>query len=770
MDTSYWPFYRATPARFFVSLALVCLLLTALFASGRPFISQVHPAFAAPPCTALNVNAVGSATITAQNEYQLTPAQTNQDGAIWSTAQVDLSQPFFYQFEMNLGANPNGADGMAFMLQNAAASPHGGAGSAALGYAGGGLGAAGITTSLGVEFDTFDNEMTTGEGGYVYNDPGYDHTAIFRNGDNGEGDPANLIAGPFILGNGTVKDNTYHTVVITWNPASHSFRYSFDGTPIASITRDIVALDLGGSNLAYFGVTGATGATVNLQSVCSRAESNSASIADLGVTVTDGQTVYVPGGTNTYTIVVTNNGPSDVSGAVVDDIVPIQFASEDWTCLGTGGASCPASGSGGINTSLVNIPANQYVTFTVTAHLKTNASGELDYIVQTGVPSGTTDPISANDSATDIDTQATPTNTPTNTATGSITVSSTSSPTSTSIGTATKTSTSTPTNTVATLPTNTPTNTPSATNTVTRTATSTPSSTRTATVTNTPSSTPHAARIDSIGVFRSGAPPGTFFLRLHNSTGFADITVAFNPAAKPYPLVGDWIGANFDTIGVVDQTNEVFTLCTTNVTASCANASNQISFTFGNPNDIPAAGRWLAGATTMGVGVLRPSNGLIYLKNNLTTGIADFTIVLGIPGDVGVTGDWNGDSIDSPGVYRPSVQKFFLTDQVCNCMVSATYIFQYGVAGDLPITGDWIGQGHDGVGLFRQSNGFVYLKNALTTGIADITFTYGISSDVPVAGHYQLVYPPKPDASSILVAPIFAPVPSSSNSDNGPGD
>ncbi|MHB8628461.1 MAG: hypothetical protein ACYDBJ_15415 [Aggregatilineales bacterium] len=310
-------------------------------------------------------------------------------------------------------------------------------------------------------------------------------------------------------------------------------------------------------------------------------------------------------------------------------------------------------------------------------------------------------------------------------------------------------------------PTSTPTSTftPTATNTPAFTLTFTPSNTSTPMPTIAPTSTPIPLRIDSIGIFRNG----TFYLRLHNSTGFADLTVAFNPANSPYPVVGDWTGAGFDTVGVYDQNTGAFYLCNVNDTATCAAAFHVQSFTLGNPNDQPLSGRWIAGATTFGAGVFRPSNGLIYLRNALTTGFADYTMVMGIPGDVGLAGDWNGDGLDSSGVYRPSNSTFYLTDQVCNCAVIGSYQFTYGIGGDAPVIGDWIGQGHDGVGLFRQSNGFTYLRNSLSTGFADITFTYGIAGDVPVAGHWQLIYPPISHPGSVIVPstliPTAVPVP-----------
>ncbi len=64
--------------------------------------------------------------------------------------------------------------------------------------------------------------------------------------------------------------------------------------------------------------------------------------ADLRISKTDGQTTAVPGTLLTYTIVVTNAGPSAVTGATVSDTLPAQLTGASWTC-----ASCPpSSGSG----------------------------------------------------------------------------------------------------------------------------------------------------------------------------------------------------------------------------------------------------------------------------------------------------------------------------------------------------------------------------------------------------------------------------------------
>jgi uncharacterized repeat protein (TIGR01451 family)/fimbrial isopeptide formation D2 family protein len=126
--------------------------------------------------------------------------------------------------------------------------------------------------------------------------------------------------------------------------------------------------------------------------------------ADLAITKTDGTTQYTPGGTLTYTIVVTNNGPSNVTGATVTDTFPPAITSASWTCTGTGGATCTASGSGNI-TDTVNIPAGEHVTYTVTAQVSSSATGPLVNVASVSPPQGIVDPVANNDAASDTDQQ-----------------------------------------------------------------------------------------------------------------------------------------------------------------------------------------------------------------------------------------------------------------------------------------------------------------------------------------------------------------------------
>ncbi len=129
--------------------------------------------------------------------------------------------------------------------------------------------------------------------------------------------------------------------------------------------------------------------------------------ADLSVTKDDGVLVYVPGGTLTYTITVSNAGPSNAPGALVSDAIPVQFTSWTWTCAGsTGGATgCDGYGPGSANFSdTVNLPAGSSITYTVTAQIASSATGNLTNTVSVTAPSGVTDTDTTNNTASDTDT------------------------------------------------------------------------------------------------------------------------------------------------------------------------------------------------------------------------------------------------------------------------------------------------------------------------------------------------------------------------------
>ena len=176
------------------------------------------------------------------DSFAVTPDAGLKAGGAMLEQRVDLSKAFAITFEINVGNNDAGADGMAFVLHN---DPRG---AEALGGAGGGFGAIGIANGLAIEFDTFQNVE-------IANDLANDHTNFFDT-DNGA---ALSVAADL----GNIEDGAWHTVTVTWDGTTLS--YSVGGVTIGTLTEDIVATYLNGSQFAYLGFTGGTGGLTELQ-------------------------------------------------------------------------------------------------------------------------------------------------------------------------------------------------------------------------------------------------------------------------------------------------------------------------------------------------------------------------------------------------------------------------------------------------------------------------------------------------------------------------
>ncbi len=120
--------------------------------------------------------------------------------------------------------------------------------------------------------------------------------------------------------------------------------------------------------------------------------------ADLGITKTDGRTAVAPGSAITYTITVTNSGPSRVESLTVIDTLPPLLQSPVFT---------PAQGVYNEQTGLwtgLNLLPGQSIVLTLTGTVDTSATGNFVNTVVVSPPAGVTDPVAGNNTATDINT------------------------------------------------------------------------------------------------------------------------------------------------------------------------------------------------------------------------------------------------------------------------------------------------------------------------------------------------------------------------------
>jgi hypothetical protein len=145
----------------------------------------------------------------------------------------------------------------------------------------------------------------------------------------------------------------------------------------------------------------------------------------------------------------------------------------------------------------------------------------------------------------------------------------------------------------------------------------------------------------------------------------------------------------------------------------------------------------IAAGVPDGVGIYH--DGHWFLRRDLSTGGADITVVFGnsishpfVP-DYPVVGDWNGDGVDTIGMYR--VAQFVLSNS--NTSPRVDYYFTFGNPGDRPLVGDWVGAGSTAVGTFRPSDGLIYKRYALSFGFDDNFNLIGTPGDMAVVGDWD---------------------------------
>ena len=142
-------------------------------------------------------------------------------------------------------------------------------------------------------------------------------------------------------------------------------------------------------------------------------------------------------------------------------------------------------------------------------------------------------------------------------------------------------------------------------------------------------------------------------------------------------------------------------------------------------------------AVTDRVGLVDPSTGVWSLRG--PGGVLN-NFLYGNPGDFPMVGDWNCDGIDTPGLYRQSDGFVYLRNS--NTQGVADIRFFFGNPSDIPLAGDFNGDGCDSVSIYRPAEGRIYVINKLGAnegglGAADFSYLFGDVGDKPFVGDFN---------------------------------
>lgn len=121
----------------------------------------------------------------------------------------------------------------------------------------------------------------------------------------------------------------------------------------------------------------------------------------------------------------------------------------------------------------------------------------------------------------------------------------------------------------------------------------------------------------------------------------------------------------------------------------------------GLAGDIPVTGDWNGDGRTK-LGIYRHGKWMLDYDGRHSNDSSDGRLYdfggdfRAAPGDIPVTGDWNGDGKTKVGIYRAGL---WILDYDGR---GGKREYHFGKASDIPITGDWTGAGRDSIGVVRQ--------------------------------------------------------------------
>ncbi len=193
-------------------------------------------------------------------------------------------------------------------------------------------------------------------------------------------------------------------------------------------------------------------------------------------------------------------------------------------------------------------------------------------------------------------------------------------------------------------------------------------------------------------------------------------------ARRDRPVTGDWDGDGKDDIGIFgpEWRND------TRAVMSEPGLPDRQNETYGAKKNIPPKpneapdGRRLMRRTSVG---------------QVRSDLIDHVFYYGGDSDIPVAGDWNGDGVDTIGIFQGGT--WTLDDNGDGKWLPGETLVQFGQPGDIPVVGDFDGDGVDDIGVFRDGKWIIDANGDRAFNEHDRVFELGGAGDYPVVGDWD---------------------------------
>ena len=253
-----------------------------------------------------------------------------------------------------------------------------------------------------------------------------------------------------------------------------------------------------------------------------------------------------------------------------------------------------------------------------------------------------------------------------------------------------------------------------------------------------------------LGLFGS-TPAGNWNIRYSSNgydaqtrTSYPFPTLATNYTGMNLPLLADFNGDGKPDFVTFREATGEWSVRVTNFKfptrlpeAFCTGCEFNGHWQWGLPGDVPVPADY-DGDGFAELAVWRPSDGLWFLRmssNGYDRSLAQ-VYQWGLPGDIPIVGDFDGDKRTDLAVWRPSNGTWYIVYASTSYSHAVFRQVQWGLPGDVPVVGDYDGDGRTDLAVWRPSTGFWYIlfSSVSYNDAFASSFQWGLPGDVPLSG------------------------------------